>query len=420
MHAKQRHRLYQNVLDDVWDGSSRVSYNEFVQGLQVRLKAMRSRCRDDVAIPSSATYTRIWQDFCDRHGLRSANERQLKRVLRQGIAEGIWDADADVREVLPIAKSYLVRQMMVPPGPTVLLRLLRTARHRSRKGRQRTRERLLAEAFGNAVSSLPMTRKYRIAQHILRYPSVLKGRAGLHKLEDEDRCRKEIEATLEANKLSVERLLATPGSAEAFEFVDRQASSTLRRWQRNEVVQRLPLYLAIRYQQAVDVVLFVFVRLARLLRFRVKARFDDQLHDTSRALFERHGGEFAALRRTVLDTLEGADPRALHSFRPLLRDLEEQGEAMSSEDGYYQLLASRGTFARKLARRLEGIPLEGRDPHASAIVSALEEVFRFLPFAERVPTAIRRRLSFLDVPQRRLANRRVFETVVLITLADLL
>ena len=207
---------------------------------------------------------------------------------------------------------------------------------------------------------------------------------------------------------------------EAFEFVERRATSTLQRRDQREVVRALPLYLAARHRQSVDAILFTFIRLVRILRMRVQNTYDENIIDTHKALFEAHGTEMVALRHAVLEAIETGNPAFLSEFRELLSTLQERGEETSTRRGYYQLLAGRGTFARKLAYRMEGLTFEGHDPNARATVSAFDEVLRFAPFAVPVPDPVLSLVQFLDVPRSRMADRRVFETILLITMADLL
>ena len=144
------------------------------------------------------------------------------------------------------------------------------------------------------------------------------GKIGIAKLDAEDIVRREIEVTLAANHIDISVLLAQPGLNEAFDFVDRRATSTLQRWERREVVRALPLYLAARHRQAIDAILFTFIRLVRILRLRIQATYDERIVDTNRTLFEQHGGEMVALRRAVLEAIETGNPALLRPFRQLL------------------------------------------------------------------------------------------------------
>jgi TnpA family transposase len=264
-----------------------------------------------------------------------------------------------------------------------------------------------------------MARRLRVLD-LFRYPPAYQGKAGVTKMELEDRVLGEIEETLRSNHLDLSKLLSTSGLREAFTFFERTATSTLNRWHPSEVLQTLPLYLAERHRQGVDALLYCFVRRGRLLHHRLQTLYGERMDEENRTLFERHGGAFSPLRRAVLDTLQGGDPAILHRYRRTLSALEERQEALHSREGYFDLLASRGTFVRKLTLRLRRIPLEGHDPHARAVVATLPELFRYAPFAEPIPREARRSLSFLDVDDRRLAQRRIFETIVATTLAEML
>ncbi len=420
MRPRERKRIYRRVLERLWNGSSKVSYETFLHGLGEARRRMRRSRRPQLLTPSPATYSRIWQEFCRDRGLKRTSPAHLRRLLFQGMSEGAWDVQAPFPQALDAAVRYLSRRQIIPPRPQFLITLLRSVHRRARRLRRYRTGRFLVRSMGTTLSALPLARRFRAARQILRYPQASRGKVGVKKLASEDVIRREIEATLEENRLRIPELLRAPDLEPSFEFVERHATSSLLRWERREVVRALPLYLAVRHRQAVDTILFVFVRMARLLRLRVQGRTEEQVQESTRALFERGDREFAALRQAILDTLDGADPRGLDRFRPLLQRLEEHGRALRTQETYFLLLARRGTFARKLSRRLKGLPFEGRDDHARAVVAALEEVLRFAPFSRRVPSAMRRSVAFLDVPSSRLAQRRIFEAVLLITLADLL
>lgn len=167
-------------------------------------------------------------------------------------------------------------------------------------------------------------------------------------------------------------------------------------------------------------VLSNFVRRARLAWTRVQNRHAEEKYESRRAFFEEQGAELAPLGHTVLSVLSGDPPILLRRFRSLLKRMQVQGEVIRSTEGVYALLARRGSTTRKLERRLVGISFEGGDAYARAIVVALTELFRIRLLKEAVPWTVCRPLSFLAVSNLQLADRRIFEGVVLTTLADML
>ena len=420
MRPKDRYRVYLDVIESLWDGRTKVTYHAFLERLAFRRNRMRKKRQDDLPTPSQPTYCHVWKKFCNIRKLRRGTRSNLRETLLNGLSIGSWDLKAPDDIAIDKAGKFISQQGFIPPVSAELLRHIRTIRSRLRRREQMARNKVLSNALGTTLSTLPFARQYRAARNLLRYPPATQGKVGVIKLETEDKIRREIEETLIGNGLSLSVLLSQPDLDDAFEFVDCRANSTLERWERQEVIRALPLYLASRQQQAVDAILFTFVRMARILKLRVETNYDEQTDSENRALFEKRAGEFKGLRQAVLDVLEHGNPSVLKPFQPILRKLEEQGEEVITQHGYYQLLASRGTFARKIARRLQGIRLEGRDANASIVIQALREVFRFAPFAEEVPRTMRDHLSFLDVSDAHLANRRVFESIVLITVADLI
>ena len=420
MSRKTYEPAYRRVLEQAWDGVTRLSYQGFLFALDHHRKRLSRSRRVRLPNPSRATYSRVWRRFCQDHRLNRPHPSHVRKVLLQGLSEGAWNGRAPSKELLPTVQRYLASQGMVPPAPTVLLRYLHSTRVLARRRSRVERTEVLSRFVGTTLAHLPLAQRFQAANNFPRFPPATRGKPSLVRFVEEDRWRKEIEVILEENHLPLERLLAHPDRQELALFLDRQATSTLRRRDRQLVIQALPFYLASRWQEALDMVLSIFVRRARLAWTRVQNRHAEERNETSRAFFEEQGAELAPLRRTVLSVLSGDPPILLRKFRSLLKRMQVQGEAIRSTEGFYALLARRGSTTRKLGRRLVGISFEGGDAHARAIVAALTELFRFRPLKEAVPRTVGRPLSFLAVGDLQLADRRIFEGVVLTTLADML
>ena len=398
----------------------RVSYVDFLQELDDWRGRLRHERRTGLPNPSQPTYCRLWRTFCRRHQLVRPTPRQVLRYLLRGLAEGVWDRSSPPKEVLPEVCRYLASRKVVPPGPATLVQLLWKARGHARRRDLKERTDHLSRILGTSLSDLPLTQRYRAVRNFPRFPPAARGKPDDRKLVEEDGYRRQIARILDENHLSLERLLSVPDRERLVAFLERNATSTLRRREVELVIQSLPFYLANRWQEALDMVLSVFVLLCRSTWERIEVRYGQEVADSSRAFFERHEREFAPFQRAFLSALEGQTPGRLHSFRPLVRELRHQGEAVGSSEGFYALLARHAFRLRKLSLRLKGISFLGKDPRARAVVQALAEVLRFAPLTEPVPSRARRLLSFLPVPDRQLASRRVFEGVLLDTLAHML
>jgi TnpA family transposase len=88
-----------------------------------------------------------------------------------------------------------------------------------------------------------------------------------------------------------------------------------------------------------------------------------------------------------------------------------------NKDGYYDALASRCKYSRILSP-ISSLEFKGLDDVSNLLIETLKEVFTYKKFKEDVNIGVINRLGFLKVPLDQLKNRRVFEPLILVTLAD--
>ena len=230
----------------------------------------------------------------------------------------------------------------------------------------------------------------------------------------------ELDETIRANGLPLHAMLSFPEINRHRSLVEQLAPSRLGRLEKRMLVEAIPFYVTSRRRDAQDTVLYCLVHKGRFLRSNIDQLEDRMCKDDSLAFLERSTPDFRALNRTILTSLETGRVGSLAAHRRFLTTLEERGLYLTEREIYYKILSGKRGYVRKLARRLEGIPFEGLEPHARAIAEALKEVLRFQSFRKPVPKEIVESLGFLVVPPGKLRRRRIFETVVIMTLADLL
>ena len=278
----------------------------------------------------------------------------------------------------------------------------------------------LGQSLGVSLADRPIIMRWTAARELLRYPPASVGRASLPKMADEYSIFREISATLERNDLDSQTLIKNQDCERLFRFVERRPPSILRKWEQTSILEALPFYLAVRLRESIDAILLCFTRKARCLRSRISEEVEEDRRDESLALLERSGRHLRALQYAISEALALGAPSPLLPFQRKLSRLYRDGAATLDRNRLYRLIGSRGTYTRKLAHRLGGIHFEGHDPNSKALVGIIHEVLRFAPFEERIPKPIIGQLPFLQVPKELLAQRRVFEPVVMITLADYL
>ena len=412
--------VYLRVLSRTWDGVNRVSYLDFLEALDGWRGRLRRERQADLTNPSQQTYSRTWRTFCRQHEIRRPTPNQIRRVILQGLAEGVWEASSRPEDVLPVARSYFASQKTVPPAPTAFVRYLRFARVETRRRKQEETTQFLSRLVGASISDLPLAQRYRAVRNFPRFPPAGRGKLDYAKLAEENGYRLQVARILEENHLSIDRLLAVQDRAKLASFLERNATSTLARREAILVVQALPFYLANRWQEALDTVLSIIVLLCRSTWSRIETRYAKELDESHRTFFEQHGKQFAPLQKAILARLEGKEPGRFRRFLPLTRAGRRRAQELRSSEGFYVLLSRHLTHLRKLSLRLEGIPLVGWNENARKTVRALPELLRFAPLSQPVPRKARRLLSFLPVPDRQMTSRRVFEGVLLNTLAGML
>ena len=314
----------------------------------------------------------------------------------------------------------MIINKLVKPSGSRFQRCLSAALKSFRQDESESRLDRLGKTLDVSIRDIPISQRWTTAQELLRYPSAQIGRANLPKMAKEYRIFRELTATLEKNNLFPQVLLDNPDYERLFRFLERTRPSLLAKWEQRKVLEALPFYLAGRLRESIDAILICFVRKARLLRSRVSEELEEDRRDESLALLERSGQQLLNLQLAIGEALATGTPEPLVPFRKKLASLYNDGTATLDKGRLYKLIGSRGTYTRKLGRRLVGIIFQGHDLHAKALIEALQEVLEFEPFKKEIPKTTVEKITFLHVPQDLLFQRQVFEPVVLITLADYL
>ena len=420
MRRTEHKKLYFEIIERVWKRQGRVSYRDFNRALKWARARMAPNRSAQVRIPSQQTFSRFWRLFKKRQRIRSYSFVFFRNTLTREMAKGTIDPELSWNDLITTIRGWAREHHVALPAPDRLETLTRSARARA-VGRRRHAQRIRREeSLGLVLRNLPLIHRFTAAQELMRYPPAWQGKANLQTMAREARIRSELDHIFATNYLRPEILLANASTLDGLLLIEDTPPSLLSRVEKRAVIEALPVYLARRWQQARDVVITCFVRKARSLRFKVKELYDQAVREHSLSLLEDSGPHLRALRRAVLQAIDQNDSSILRDHRQFLAHLEDEQEEITSGEGLFSILAGRGNYARKFAIRLRDIPFEGHDPHARAIVECLPELFAFHQFRIRVPWTVVHRLRFLDVPPAVLRRRRVFEPVLLMTLADLI
>ena len=414
-----RHQAYIRVIHRIWTSYGRVTHNEFNDSFR-RARAHMSH-HNLAAIPyvSQQTFSYYYRKYCQLQHIHRRSYRWIKNHLLNDIQDGRIDTNLREQGMMDLLRAALIRQKIIVPAPDVLRRLVRSARMELTGQRREQRIMNLEQSLGIVLDDVPAIQRFRAAQELLRYPPAWRGKANLQTMARESKIMAELADVIRANNLPIEKIVASPMLRDRQDLVERLRPSYLTRREHLAIVESLPFYLVGRWRDARDVVLACLVRKARLLRYNLKKLNESYVRDASLSFLEQASPRFGALHRAVVKSLATGSIDGLRRHRAFLAELEREGIGLAERTVYYRLLSGRGGYVRKMARKLENIPFEAHDPRAKAVITILPEVFRFAPFRVPVPESTAAGLSFLAVPIAELKRRKIFETVVIMTLADL-
>lgn len=404
------------IIDRLYRQFAGVSYKRFVRRWYIGRPP-----KNGLSLPpSQPTFARIWNYYKNQNQLKIIVGEQLTNWLENQFGQRNLDPACDRLELEKDVKNLMIINKLVKPSTYRFQRCLSAALKSFRQDESESRLDRLGKTLDVSIRDIPLSQRWITAQELLRYPSAQVGRANLPKMAEEYRIFRELTTTLEKNNLSPQALFDNPDYERLFRFVERRPPSILSRWEQSRILEALPFYLAGRLRESIDAILICFVRKARLLRSRVSEELEEERRDESLALLERSGQQLLNLQLAIGEALAMGTPEPLVPFRKKLTRLYNDGTATLDKGRLYKLIGSRGTYTRKLGRRLVGIIFQGHDLHAKALIEALQEVLEFEPFKKKIPKGMVEKVTFLHVPLDLLFQRQVFEPVVLITLADYL
>ncbi|MHB1916997.1 MAG: Tn3 family transposase [Thermoplasmata archaeon] len=421
MGTRDRQRdAYFRVIRRLWSLHGKVRHRDFSRALERARAHMGPELRSFTPpLTPDALAHRVTAYF-RQQGVNRRPRSWLRKALVEALHKGAIDPDLRDADLRSAARQHLLSLRVVVPLDGPLGRLVRSARTEVAGQRREGRLLALETDLGVVLRDLPLVRKAEAAQRLRQYPPVWKGKANLLTMAREAKIMAELDTAIVTSGLPREVLLASPDLDRHRRVVENLPPAHLKRREKYFLVESIPFATVARWRDARDTVLYCFVRKARLLRANLEELEGKALRDASLAFLERSTPRFRALHRTILRCLETRRVDLLESHRSFVAALEREGLRLTEEETYYELLSDRGGYSRKMARRLVGIPFVPRDPHARAIVGAFGEVARLAPFQAPIPEPVVASLAFLDVRPDQLRRRRVFEPVVLMTLADLL
>jgi len=389
---------------EIWEKKQRVQYWDFMEQLKT----------NETAYITAPTFSRLLHEFLQENGIikyrKSELQTILQRTIREAINKGIYGRD-DLRKHIT---DFLRTRQIYSPSPLVLDRLIGNIAKDALRISEAKNIHLITDTIGMEFTSLEFVKEFMDHNQYRRFPPVYEGQLGIKKLTSEYEIMLQIKDIFQTEGIAFSGVLQLPGIHFSKELVEKFHPSEAVRSSKELFAVHLQKYYAARYQDSIDAIVQCFIKTARLMRFRVNKSYKENSGKDSRKFLKEIDAQF----QKIHDAMKSDTIFVLEDYKEFFEMVAQKTGYYHREGGYYDALASRYKYSRILSTKISSLEFNGLDEASKALVEVLGEVFKQRKFKEEVHIGVVNRLGFLKAPQDMLKDRRVFEPLVLVTLAD--
>lgn len=400
--------LIQQVLLQLWQTKQRITYRDFELAINEK-----GQTQNPIQIPQY-TFYRLLQRFLEKEKVVKPTIAQLQNIMRTESKEAIRQGISSRDELRVYLYKFLRKNRIYLSAPTKRKRIIGEAVNEAFKQSMHESIDEISKSIGYSVHSLRLIDRALSQRQYERFPPVYKGKLGVRKLQAESAILRRIQDLFQHEGIELSVLLEYGGIHESKVLIETYHPSDLFRTSREFLTEHLLKYYAARYQDAIDAMIKCYIKCARLMRFRTKQDYEERADKESRRFLEQAEPHFQA----ILEAMKTGNISILDNYTKFLELVVAKTRYYHNRSGYYDALAARYTYSRRLSTKLSLLKLQGLDCSARHLVVTLREVFERRRFSERVPNSVIERLGFLQAPKQRLKDRKVFEPLILVTLAD--
>ena len=404
-------RIYR-IIQEIWEEKQRVTYRDF----ENKYRKSPIEIVQSQQYISPQTFSRMLQKFLHDHEIMKFKTSTLHTILQNLAHEAISNGITDKKELREHLQDFLKQKKVYSPSRKELNRLIGTCIKRSYTGMTDKRLRSVSTVIGKELSSVGLIETFIELGEFHRYPPVYLGKVGITKYSREYMIMQEIKAQLKTEGIEVRKLLSLQNLHLCKHFIEQQHPSDISRTARVKIAEYVLKYLAARYQDSLDSMIRCFIKCSRLMRFRTNQDYDEKASRESLTFLEKSNEQFKA----ILDAMEKGKIGDFKRYQPFFETVVQTTGYFQNKTGYYETLATKYKYSRRLSRKLTAFEFVGQDDNSKELIEGLRDVLQFRKFAQPVADIIIQHLSFLNAPEEQLRDRRVFEPLVLVTLADLI
>jgi TnpA family transposase len=339
---------------------------------------------------------------------------ELHSILQEPIREAIHKGIHDREKLKNYVNDFLRDKKIYFPSSSVLDRIIGTIINETICNPEAEEYHFIEEAIGKEITSIEFVKDFLCNNRNSRFPPAYEGKMGIKKLTSEYKIAMHIKEMFQNDKIELSNLIQLSGIHFSKEIIERLHPSDMIRSSKDVISVHLLKYYVARYQDSIDSIVRCFIKTARLMRFRANKSYDESSGKNSRSFLEQNNAQF----QEILDAMKTDDISVLEDYKEFFELVAKTTGYYNKKEGYFEALASRYTYSRILSPKISFLEFKGLDESSTLLIEVLKEVFKYEKFKTDVNNDVISRLGFIKVPVDKLKNRRVFEPLVLATLAD--
>jgi TnpA family transposase len=396
------------IICEIWENEQRVAYRNFMEHLS---KTYPSK---DLPVIPKPTFSRLLHEFMQIKGIIKCNNADMHIILQEPIKEAIQKRIYGRDELKNYAKDFLRINKIYSPSNLELDRIISNIATNTICNVETENINLVSKIIGKDIASLEFVNEFENNNQYIRFPPMYEGKLGVKKLTSEYNISLKIKEIFEKEGIKFEQILQLPDIHSSKELIEKLHPSEVIRSSKRTFSIHLLKYYAARYQDSMDATVKCFIKSTRLMQFRANKSYDERSGKDSRSFLEHNNAEF----QEILDTMKLGNLLVLENYQEFFEMMAEKTGYYHNKEGYFAALASRCTYSRILSQKIVFLDFKGLDDSSNTLIETLKEVFEYKELKENVNNEIIKLLGFIRVPTEYLKNRRVFEPLILITLAD--
>jgi TnpA family transposase len=363
---------------------------------------------------SKPTFSRLLQEFMQGKSIKKYKNSELRSILQEPLQDAILKGIHEREELKNDVTNFLRAKKIYSPPHLFLDRIIGTIANEIMLNPDAEDILPISEAIGRDISSIEFVKDFLHNNRYSRFPPAYEGKIGIKKLTSEYEIALKIQEIFRSDGIELSNLIQLPGIHLSKELIEKLHPSDMIRSSKQISSIHLLKYYVARYQDSIDSIVKCFIKTARLMRFRANKSYDESSGKNSRSFLEQNNAQF----QEILDAMKTDDIVVLEDYKEFFELVAKTTGYYNKKEGYFDALASRYTYSRILSPKISFLEFKGLDESSTILIEVLKEVFKYEKFKTDVNNDVISRLRFIKVPVDKLKNRRVFEPLILATLAD--